>query len=66
MGGTRLELSAYLKGITADSPKGAAQSGAISTQFGAADPDLAMLIDRWPTLPEGTRAAVVALVRESA
>jgi len=49
-----------------------AESGAISTQFGAtgdaahivADPGLALLIDRWPTLPEATKVAILAMVRE--
>ena len=29
------------------------------------DPDLALLIDRWPTLPTDTKAAIVALLHKA-
>jgi len=29
----------------------------------ATDPDLALIVARWPTLPEATTAAILALVR---
>src|SRR5438874_1889070 len=84
VGGTRLEQAADLSGKTGDSPKGAAQSGAISPLFcpegcaavgvgcdaadgaadrpgAATDPDLALLIDGWPTLTESARRAIVEI-----
>lgn len=28
-----------------------------------ADPDLALIVARWPTLPDATKAAILAMVR---
>jgi hypothetical protein len=45
----------------------AAKSGAarssVDSHGGATDPDLASLETAWPTLPEATRRAILALVR---
>jgi hypothetical protein len=41
---------------------GGAKSGAASPDRSPADPDLARLVDAWPTLPPPIRAAVLALV----
>jgi hypothetical protein len=43
--------------------KGAANSGAVVTGDPPSDPDLARLIEAWPRLPEGGRAAILAMVR---
>jgi hypothetical protein len=42
---------------------GGAKSGAPTPIKPTIDPDLAALIDAWPTLPEAIRAGIVALVR---
>ena len=34
--------------------------------YRSADPDLAALIDAWPTLPDAIRAGIMAMVRSSA
>jgi hypothetical protein len=41
-----------------NSKKGAAKSGAFSTN----DPDLARVIEAWPTLPDPIRRAMLALI----
>jgi hypothetical protein len=45
---------------------GAAKSGAVSAASAPSDPDLARLIDAWPTLPGPLRRAVLALVNSGA
>ena len=52
-------------GISGDSEKGAAHSGAVHPDSLAPPPDLALLIDRWPTLPDAVRAQIVSLVESS-
>jgi hypothetical protein len=44
----------------------AAKSGADSAASAPSDPDLARLIDAWPTLPGPIRRAVLALVNSGA
>jgi hypothetical protein len=51
------------KNLRRSSDSSAAQSGAFSTRFGSADPELVLLIDRWLTLPDATKAAIVAMVK---
>lgn len=47
-----------------------AESGALDSKNGApdapADADLARLIDRWPTLSEVTKAAILAMIDKGA
>lgn len=45
------------------SGEGGAKSGAHDAPKVPADPDLALIVDRWPNLPEPIRQAVLALVR---
>lgn len=42
---------------------GGAESGADSDDFAQIDPDLAMLLDAWPTLPEPVKAGILAMVK---
>jgi hypothetical protein len=41
---------------------GSAQSGAVGAGFPPIDPDLAKVVQAWPTLPELVRRAVLALI----
>jgi hypothetical protein len=43
-----------------------AKSGAPNAENTPPDPDLALIQDRWPELPEHIKAAVLALVRTGA
>jgi hypothetical protein len=54
-----IEPSANFQGNPTIVALGGAKSGALA----ATDPDLAALIDAWPTLPEAIRAGILALVR---
>jgi hypothetical protein len=44
---------------------GGAESGALSDDSGSIDPELARVVAVWPTLPEGVRRAVLALVQQA-
>ena len=48
------------------SGEGGAKSGARDALKAPVDPDLALIQNRWPTLPEHIKAAVLALVRSTA
>lgn len=58
MGGEGLATTAKSPGKTRRSSQGGAESGAV-------DPDLAIVVDAWATLPARARAKIVGLVRES-
>jgi hypothetical protein len=45
------------------SSEGSAKSGALATQSGPIDLDLASLIHAWPALPEPIRAGILAMIR---
>ena len=49
-------------GIASKANQGGAESGAVDTEKAPIDPDLARLIDAWPTLPKVIKAGIVALV----
>jgi hypothetical protein len=57
LGRVGLEHTAQNTGKTHKSAKGAAKSGAF-------EGDLDVVIEAWPTLPDGVRAHIVALVRD--
>jgi hypothetical protein len=59
---TGLEYPAESTRKTAVPKTGGAKSGAL---FGISDPNLALLIDCWPTLPDATKATITALVTEA-
>ena len=50
-------------GKTGFSDQSGAKSGALAAREAPSDPDLAELIDAWPTLPEAIRAGILAMVR---
>jgi hypothetical protein len=39
------------------------KSGTVGAESELADPDLIELVNAWPTLPEATRASILAMVR---
>jgi hypothetical protein len=41
----------------------AAESGVIGARETPIDPDLAVVVEAWPTLPEATRRAIVGLMQ---
>jgi hypothetical protein len=43
--------------------KGGAESGANDPQNDRIDPGLALLVERWDSLPEAVRAGIVAMVK---
>jgi len=47
-------------------PQGGAESGALSGDSARIDPDLALIVNQWPTLPEATRQAVLGVDRQAA
>ncbi len=57
------ELSALALSKTVISPDVRTESGTPDAQNTPLDPDLALIVDRWPNLPEPIRQAVLALVR---
>ena len=59
---TGVELTADFSKDTAISAQGGAEGGA---QSSVSDPDLARLINRWPTLPAEVRKQIVELLRAS-
>ena len=51
--------------ISSDSGTCAAPGAALGPDFGPIDPDLASVIDAWPSLPESNREAILAIVRSA-
>jgi len=51
--------------ISQNPPEKRTESGTVESENTPSDPDLALIQDRWPKLPEHIRAAVLALVRSA-
>ena len=45
-----------------DSQKVGARGGALESEIGISDPDLAVIIERWGSLPGAVRAGILAMV----
>ena len=65
-GEDRTRTSAGNTGNTGVSVQSGAESGALGGDFAPIDPDLALILERWPALPEAARASIMAVVREAA
>ena len=63
VGDTGLEQPPVFSKETAISSRGGAESGAPPADLPASDPDLRLVVEAWPTLPEPMRAAILAIVR---
>jgi hypothetical protein len=48
-----------------DSPASAAPGAALGPDLGPIDPDLAMVVEAWPRLPEAVRSDIVSKVYEA-
>jgi hypothetical protein len=58
-----LERVAKTTGKTGIPDSGGAECGALGAQNAPSDPDLAAVVDAWPTLPEAVRTAILAMVK---
>src|SRR5262245_49038420 len=63
--GEGFEPTANSQGNSYVSPEGEAKAEAVSPTSSDADAGLGRIIAAWPTLPEGFRAAILALAAES-
>jgi hypothetical protein len=63
VGDTGLEPTANSTQKTAHPEKGGAESGAVGARKGPIDPDLALIIEVWPTLSEASKAEVITIVK---
>ena len=61
--GTRLEYPANSPENRPIAAQGGAKSGALCDDSFPTDPDLAMVVKRWPDLPEPIRAGIVAMLK---
>ena len=46
-----------------DFPKAGAPGAAVESEIGISDPDLAVIVQRWDSLPEAVKAGIVAMVK---
>tara|TARA_B100000029_G_scaffold332468_1_gene324675 strand:+ start:195 stop:620 length:426 start_codon:yes stop_codon:yes gene_type:complete len=58
-----IELKPYSSGRVAKSKTGAAKSAAVGDDLPPIDPELASVIEAWPTLPPAIREVVLAMLR---
>lgn len=62
MAGTGLELPPRNTGNPSDSFQSGAESGALGAHSAPFDPDLAVIVEAWPGLPDNVKASIVAMV----
>ena len=65
MGDEGLEPPQQLQGKTALSETGGTESGTLGAQTALIDPDLQSVVEAWSSLSDGTKKAILALVRSS-
>ncbi len=63
MGVTGLEQTAKTPGKSHLVHQSAAESGAVEAANGKCDPNLQLIVDRWPQLPDAIKAGIIAMVR---
>ncbi|MHC4517705.1 MAG: hypothetical protein ACYTAS_03880 [Planctomycetota bacterium] len=63
MGDTGLERPPLARSKTLISQERGTESGTVDVNKTPEDPDLALIVERWPSLPEHIKEAVLALVR---
>jgi hypothetical protein len=63
MGDTGLEPAPRTPSKTPISEESGTESGTVGAPKPLEDPDLALITNRWPDLPEATRSAIVAIVK---
>jgi hypothetical protein len=61
--GTGFERPSKNTGNSTVDPQGGAESGALGVRGRPIDPELAAVVDAWPTLPAATRSAILAMIR---
>ncbi|MCC7085296.1 MAG: hypothetical protein IT427_09845 [Pirellulales bacterium] len=62
MGGTGLEHPAFSSGKTPFLGQSGAECGALGAQNAPLDPELAAVVDAWPTLTAEAKAAVMGII----
>lgn len=63
MAGTGFELLQESAGNSTSATQSGAKSGALGAQNGPLDPDLVVVAEAWPGLPDALRAGILAMVR---
>ena len=61
--GTGLELSQESSENSIVDEQGGAESGALGAQNGPIGPDLAVVVEAWPGLPEAIKVGILAMIR---
>ena len=62
MGDTGLEQSSKSSGNCGGRDQSGAESGARDAQYASIDPELAAVVDGWPTLSVAIKAGILAMV----
>jgi hypothetical protein len=63
MAGTGFEAPLENTGNSSGSDQSGAESGALGAREAPLDPELAVVVDAWPALPDAIKAGILALVR---
>ncbi len=60
-----LEQSGFSPGNKRIGAKGGATGGAVDPHSCSIDPNLQLIIDAWPALPEAVKAGILAMIKRS-